>query len=445
VAAGDAFLLTSQFAAAGLFLLLACVLLAVRFNSRVNRAFAVFLMLRGAYLLFIALARWQNGQPSYDELYDTARYLLLAQPFALAYFAAVYIRPQGGALVRSIGVLAILGAVIVESMFLVDHCTAECTADPLVPGPLMVVLQATPLAEAIVGMVLVVNARRQLLEPRGKATAIVAAAFTLLALLERAAILVTFETHGWRGFHAPFVENAWIIAARLEMLAALMVAALAALLLTMTLRAGHRRRLFVGASVVVLATSLYLTAGESSSQASSQGLTLTTFLYGLWRLLGASLVAYALVRHRFLDLDLRINWTISRGTVVAILVSVFLVVFKVIENKLNAEFGIIFGGVATGLLMLAIKPLEKLGDRVADGIVPRGRRRRLEMQQKLDLFQEQAVMVWSDGHIGRKERLLLDSLRDRLGIEAAAAARIEHEAAAQAPFSSDGRALSTQT
>ena len=447
MAAGDAFLLTSQFAAAGLFLLLACVLLAVRFNSRVNRAFAILLLLRGANLLFLAFARWQGADAAvYDSLIVTARYFAMATPFALAYFAAIYLHPQGGFTVRAVGVLAILAVVVFDLTYLVDHCTVQCPENS-VAGPLIVVVQAVPLSEAMVGLVLVSAARKLHGQAREQATTIVAAAFTLLALLESSPILASLATNGWAAFKSSFELNAWIVIARLASLVAFVVATVAIFLLTAAQETFRRRALVLGGAAVMVATALYLTASESSHQSTSQTITTTTFLFGVWRLLAASLVAYALVRHRFLDLDLRINWTISRGTVLAILIATFLVVSKIIENALNSKLGVIFGGVATGLLMLAIKPLERLGDRVANGVHPRGRRQRksLEAEQRLAIFREQATLVWSDGHIGRKERLLLDSLREQLGLDAAAAASIEHDAAAQSPFSSNAQALSTQS
>lgn len=447
MAAGDAFLLTSQFAAAGLFLLLAAVVLSIRFNSRVNRAFAIFLFLRGAYLLFLALARSEIDGPLYNPLIDTARYFLLATPFALVYFAAIYLQPHGGVVVRAVGAFVILGVLVVDLTYLLDHCTVQCSEFPRVAGPLTVVVQAVPLAEAVVGLVLVSAAHKLRGQAREQATLIVGTAFTLLALLESSPTLVSLATNGWSGLHLPFERNLWIRLSRLGILAAFLAAATSTGLLIRAQHSAKRKVLLLGVATVMVGTAVFLTANEDSEQASTQVITTTTFLFGAWRFLAASLVAYGLVRHRFLDLDLRINWTISRGAVAGVFLIVFLVVSQLIERAASEKLGYMSGALAAGILLFSIKPLERLGDRIADEVHPRGRRERmsLEAEQRVAIFREQATMVWSDGHIGRKERLLLDSLRDQLGIDAATAAEIEHTAAAESPFSSKSQALSTQS
>lgn len=425
VAAGDAFLLTSQFAAAALFLILAVAVLVAKFNSRVNRAFAVFLLLRGGNLLFLAFARLEGpASPAYGPLLDSGRYLVHAIPFTLLYFATIYLLPQGGLRVRAIGIFCILGVILVDAVYLVDHCAAACTTESGV-GPLNVVAQAVPLAEACTALLLATRASRLVGNPRGPATAIVASAFALLALLESAPSLVTLASNGSGTFGAAVP----VVIGRLELLLAFGVGLFAGLQLLRTLQSFRRQVLFAASAMAVVATAVYVTASETLPEAQTQVVTLTTFLFGLWRLSAAAVVAYALVRHRFLDLDLRINWTISRGTVATAFLLVFLVVSQLIERMASEKLGYLSGALAAGVLLLAIKPLERLGDRVADGLHPRGRRDGLDPARRLELFREQAVMVWSDGVMGRKERLLLDNLRERLGIPPAAAAAIEHEAA----------------
>jgi hypothetical protein len=426
VAASDVFLLASQFLAAALFLLLAGLLLVVRFNSRVYRAFAIFLLLRGAALLLQQLARLPSneGEAIATTLSDVARAFVLVTPLVILYFVVLYRSPHGGIMPRATGAAALLVAIVVELLYLMDHCTYSCDGDY---GILVPLVQGLPLAQGLAALALAWNARATA-QPQRRPVTVVAAAFALLGLLEGAQVISLLLADGVRATF-DFAGQPWLAVARIGVLTGFLAALLAVVVLVPQLHVRGRWLLLASAAVVVATTLYQLHLEDQVTDGTSQALSVTTGLFGAWRLLAVALVAYALVRHRFLDLDLQINWTISRGTVLAIFVATFLVVSKIIENALNSRLGIIFGGVATGLLMLAIKPLERLGDKVAGGVHPRGRPQELEEQQRIALFQEQALLVWADGHIGRKERLLLDNLRDRLSLDPRVAAQIEHEAA----------------
>ncbi|MEK6975297.1 MAG: hypothetical protein AABY18_03030 [Candidatus Thermoplasmatota archaeon] len=428
----DAFLLTSQFVAAAIFLALAGLILAVRFNGRVNRAFALYLFLQGTALLLLAVVRAWQGQTRAATMEELFPYVALPLPLVLAYFVAVHRAPQGGLAARATGVAVLLLVLVAETMYLVNHATVySVQGGRPTAGPLFPLFHALPLAQALTGLVLARGALRGD-EAKRPATALTALGFTVLALVEGSLVAAAFLTDGAGAFTVGFEANAWIRLERTVRLLALLVSLLSLVVLGSLVwrvqRAGARVTSLVLLGTLALATAAFVTTGELVSQA---GVTSsTTFVVGLWRVLGAGLVTYALVRHRFLDLDVRINWTVSRGAVVACFVVTFVVVSKIAENFLNQRFDWAWGGVATGLLVLVLKPLERLGDRVADGLVPRGRApHELGKAEKLALFREQAFMVWADGMMGRKERLLLDNLRERLSIPAQIAVSIEHEAA----------------
>lgn len=433
----DAWLTVTQFAAAGLFLVLAAVLLAVKFNSRLNRAFAIFLLLRGTTFLLQIAARLPSNADIAQTLFDVARYFVLATPFVLLYFVVLYLSPRGGLRVRVAGIAALLLVLIFEGLYLVDHCLAACPEGGNVPGPLTPLVQGIPFAEGIAGLALAWAGRKHSDGIATRAVVLVACAFTLLALAEAIQVLPIIFQDGWEAF------DGWLGPARMFGLGAIAASLLSIVVLLKILPHWRGRILLLAAAVIVSATTLYQLYSEIHSD--TQALSITNALFGLWRLLASALVAYALVRHRFLDLDLRINWTISRGSVFAILAGTFIVVFQVVENALDQRLGIVVGGLATGVMLLAIRPLERLGDRIAASLHPRGRLDKLDGNQREALFREQAMMVWADGVIGRKERLLLDNLRERLGIDVAVAARIEHSAAMDSGTSPAPRGLSSQS
>ena len=432
----EAWLTVTQFAAAGLFLVLAIVLLVVKFNSRLNRAFAIFLLLRGVTFLLQITGRLPSQADNATLFFDVARYFVLATPFVLLYFVVLYLSPRGGLRVRVAGIAALLLVLVMDSLYLLDHCLLDCAEAPGAVGPLLPIYQSVPFAEGLAGLVLAVQAHRGKANPSTSAVAVVASAFTLLSLAEGVQVILIV----WQDQSDAFLG--WFGPARILGLAGCLAAATALAILVMNARRKTTGLMLVGAAVVVGFTIVYQLVSEINGY--SQALSWTNTLYGTWRLLGASLVAYALVRHQFLDLDLRINWTISRGTVVAVLLATFLVVSNIAENLLDQTLGVVAGGLATAVMLLALKPLERLGDRVALRLHPRGRVDRMDQEARVALFREQAWVVWADGQMARKERLLLDNLRERLGIEIGQAARIEHEAAQGSTQSKAPHSLSTR-
>ncbi len=66
----------------------------------------------------------------------------------------------------------------------------------------------------------------------------------------------------------------------------------------------------------------------------------------------------------------------------------------------------------------------------------------MSREDALALYREQVALVWSDGVMGRQERILLDQMRDNLHLKLDDTARMEREAAKEAalgPLSPNGR------
>jgi hypothetical protein len=141
----------------------------------------------------------------------------------------------------------------------------------------------------------------------------------------------------------------------------------------------------------------------------------------------ATLLGYAILRTQVFDVDVRLRWTVSRGTLVAIFLGVFFVVAQIAQGYLQQTQGYVVAGVATGALLLAIRPLERLADRVANAAVPGAAR--LSRDDRSRVYLEAAREAWADGSISRDERAMLDRTRTALGITADEALRLEGEAA----------------
>lgn len=82
------------------------------------------------------------------------------------------------------------------------------------------------------------------------------------------------------------------------------------------------------------------------------------------------LLAYGMLKAQLFDIDLKIKWGIRRGTVVAILGVAFVIVAEVAQNWLSDAYGYLAGGLAAGMLLLALRPLDRIATRVADRAMP---------------------------------------------------------------------------
>lgn len=145
--------------------------------------------------------------------------------------------------------------------------------------------------------------------------------------------------------------------------------------------------------------------------------------HGIARLAAFSILAYAILKGRLLGIDRPARFVISSSLLLALLAAVFAVATKVAENLLTDSLGLLVGGVAAGLILLAVKPLERIGRTLAGRAIPS----MAPEQESLSIYREQATLAWRDGTMTARERLLLDNLRSRLGVTASDAHRVEGE------------------
>ncbi len=139
-------------------------------------------------------------------------------------------------------------------------------------------------------------------------------------------------------------------------------------------------------------------------------------------------LTYALARARLFDIDLRLKVTVSRGEVVASFTFVFILVSQVVEAFFEDEFGqdYLIGGIACGLLLFALNPLQRWAERFAGRLLPTVERTRsYEGGRKRDVYRDALAEAWSDGRITIKERRMLDAFAKQLRIEETDAAQME--------------------
>lgn len=151
-------------------------------------------------------------------------------------------------------------------------------------------------------------------------------------------------------------------------------------------------------------------------------------LWPLATILFIPLAAYGVLSAHLFDIDLRIKWTIRRGTAGTIAVAAVLAVAKVAEAFLQRELGLVAGSLMAGPLLFAAPRLNRLGDRVANAALPSVQPTSAYFAfKKMEVYRAALEAALETGGIGERERASLDRLRRKLGIDSSDALATEAE------------------
>ena len=140
------------------------------------------------------------------------------------------------------------------------------------------------------------------------------------------------------------------------------------------------------------------------------------------------LVARAMIRDHLFDADLRVKRGLARGTVAAIFLGSFFIAAAVAEQYLQ-QYGVLVGGVAVGVLLLVMRPLERAAGRIADAAMPRVQdTEEYRTVRKREVYRAAVESALQDGEVSEKERDVLATLAQELGLGAKDALDIERAA-----------------
>ncbi|HVL87587.1 MAG TPA: histidine kinase N-terminal 7TM domain-containing protein [Candidatus Thermoplasmatota archaeon] len=412
-------------------LALAAALLVFNADRAPNRAFAGLLLLRGLLSLTVGLALVAP-----DGI--AARFWLGLHPFlvvpalaAALWFAIVYPRKRSLPWFSHRGALAILlGLTLLAELALLSDPklywdlrgleglrAADVVHFPLPKGPLHAAFGATVLA---FGALVLVFVRDALSLPAGRmrnSVLLVAMGFALVV------------AHDAVGRLAGPPKGEPVVDALVA--ASLVVVALACAILTrVPVGADRTRRAFVPLVVLAAVSGAVPHALPVGSEAQ---LAASFVLSSLWRFALPLLVAFAILRHQMFGIELGVKRTISRGTLAGLFLASVFVAAKLGENLAESAFGdngVLLGGIAAGLFLFLLNPLQRFAERVAEAAMPDIKPpSRMSPTEREHAYREAAQAAWADGTLTRKERILLDRLRLALELDHVAASRIEREAA----------------
>lgn len=142
------------------------------------------------------------------------------------------------------------------------------------------------------------------------------------------------------------------------------------------------------------------------------------------------LLAYGLLKTQLFDIDLKVKWTIRRGSLAAFFLAAFFVASQLAQAVLPGVLGgPIVGAVVVGLLMFAVRPLERAAGKFADTAMPTVKDNEdYRTVRKKDVYRAAVESALRDGSVSEKERGMLAALADQLGLAAGEAHGIEIDA-----------------
>jgi hypothetical protein len=432
--------LLPQLLAASVMLALATGLVALNVASRVNRAFALLLLLRGAATLAYALGLMAASPADAAFWWRLQPYAVLALPFAALHFAASY--PSPAAWLRRMRWPALpflAGAAAVLALYLADHRLYwDLAAGPIglhgpdqdaPAGPLFVFNDLPILTYGLLALLAARTATRARPGPVQRSAMLVSLGLALVVVYDGLTVLTVDSPIFLR--HAPAMQAALVLPV---VLALLLVAAAAVALARGAAGPPEARRAvrrYLAALPLPVASALLLLVVPPDAPRVVLGLEY--LLAGVWRLAFPVMVTYALLRLQLFDVDLRMRWTLKQSTVAAIFLGVFFVVSESAQTFFTTEAGPWVGVVAAGLLVFLLAPLQRAAERLAGAALPDARPvREMSREERAAIFREQASLAWADGRIGAKEQRLLDQLRVQLGLSREEATRLEEQAALRA-------------
>ncbi|HET6403996.1 MAG TPA: hypothetical protein VFH78_05065 [Candidatus Thermoplasmatota archaeon] len=149
------------------------------------------------------------------------------------------------------------------------------------------------------------------------------------------------------------------------------------------------------------------------------------------QLLYAPLLVYGILRTQLFDIDLRLKWTIRRATLLGAFAVVFVGVAEVAQNVASDAYGYLAGGVATALMLLALRPIERMSARIADSAMPHVQETPTYVAyRKMEVYRAALEGAMQDGAVTEREREVLRRLRASLGLSDADVAALERDVAA---------------
>lgn len=147
-----------------------------------------------------------------------------------------------------------------------------------------------------------------------------------------------------------------------------------------------------------------------------------------------SILAYGMLRGQLFDIDLRIRVAVERSVLGAAFVAAFFVATQIAQAFLSEAYGVLVGGAAAGLLLFALRPIQRVADGLARVTMPRVEDTAEYLAfRKCEVYREAFLEMASNGGISQKERAVLGRIQRTMALGPETVASIERDVLSGAP------------
>lgn len=404
------------------------------FETRLHRAFALLLFLKAFFLGLVAF-----GVSAFDMAIVLRMYFAIGIPFAALYFALIFRshyapknRPRPPpAWPWAAGLTLAAGAFVL--LFVLHR---DLYHDGTSAGPLAFFIELSYMAFAFIAILFARLAMTQRPGKRRSALLLGALAFSLEAIYQVTVQVLSVPLNIGLGYASlqSYLTPISLAYYLIWVAATILLLVLVGFLWRQERHAdpgAHRdiRRVLL-VMLLPAATALFTLTAWTLDR------TLQTSLFGdihwgmdaLWVVVGAALIIYAVVQHHFLDSPKRLRGTVRTSTLIGVLLVLFFVVKELLEEVLEERYPLMPGLAAAVIAVALLHPILLLVGRLVRKWVPTMvSLSNLKRDDRYAVYRSQVEVVWMDGVVTRKERRLLDRMRDRLEVPTATAERIEQE------------------
>lgn len=139
------------------------------------------------------------------------------------------------------------------------------------------------------------------------------------------------------------------------------------------------------------------------------------------------LLAYGVLHTQLFDIDLKLKLALRQSTVGAFFAVAFFVGSEVLERFIPVD-GVVLGLLVSGAIVLALRPIQRFAEGVSNHLMGGVLETQEYLRDRKHLVYRAALEgAVEDETVTRRERAILDRLREELGIPDAVARKLERE------------------
>jgi hypothetical protein len=117
--------------------------------------------------------------------------------------------------------------------------------------------------------------------------------------------------------------------------------------------------------------------------------------------------------------------------VAAAFVATFFVVSELAGNFLSSQLGTVLGVLSTGTLVFFLDPILRTAERLSNAAMPNTHDTpEYETFRKFQVYESAVQAALEDGHISKRQRRVLNSMIESMGVDPKVAERLENDARA---------------